>query len=137
MQYSYSAQMKHLAEVARVMKPDGVGYLAVPNRWMLIEPHYKLIFLSWWPHSWRSAYLKHMRGVDFYDCEPLELGELEKMMKDSQLIFQNRCIEAMQLMQTLEHTNSLALMICNALPAFLLRPLLGVIPTLIYTFRKS
>ena len=33
------AQARHLAEIRRVMKPDGVGYLAVPNRWMLTEPH--------------------------------------------------------------------------------------------------
>ncbi|WP_457383337.1 class I SAM-dependent methyltransferase [Rhodanobacter sp. TND4EL1] len=41
-----SAQLAHLAELHRVLRPDGVGYLAVPNRWMLIEPHYKLAFLS-------------------------------------------------------------------------------------------
>lgn len=133
---NYEEQMNHLAEVARVMKPDAVGYLAVPNRWMLVEPHYKLIFLSWLPHSWRSGYLKRMRGVDFYDCEPLELGELENMMKDSQLAFNNRCIEAMKLMQTLEGSRSIMLVICNALPAALLRPLVAIIPTLIYTFVK-
>lgn len=132
----YAAQMKHLAEVRRVMKPDAIGYLAVPNRWMLVEPHYKLAFLSWLPHSWRSGYLKRMRGVAFYDCEPLELGELESMMRDSRLLFRNRCIEAMQLMQAVENSNSLMLRICNRLPDILLRPLVAAIPTLIYTFTK-
>ncbi|MGH8399236.1 MAG: class I SAM-dependent methyltransferase, partial [Gammaproteobacteria bacterium] len=41
------AQRAHLAELHRVLRPEGIGYLAVPNRWMLVEPHYKLAFLSW------------------------------------------------------------------------------------------
>jgi ubiquinone/menaquinone biosynthesis C-methylase UbiE len=133
---SYDEQMRHLAEVVRVMKPDATGYLAVPNRWMLVEPHYRLIFLSWLPHSWRSAYLKRMRGVDFYDCEPLELGELERMMADTNLVYQNRCVEAMKLMQSLEKSESVILKLCNSLPEPLLKPLLALIPTLIYTFTK-
>jgi ubiquinone/menaquinone biosynthesis C-methylase UbiE len=134
---NYDAQMQHLAEVKRVMKSDAIGYLAVPNRWMLIEPHYKLIFLSWLPHSWRSSYLKLIRGINFYDCEPLELGQLESMMRNTQLIYNNRCTEAMTLMQTLEGSSSLLLRICNALPEVLKRPLTAIIPTLIYTFKKG
>ncbi len=54
------AQRAHLAELRRVLRPDGVGYLAVPNRWMLVEPHYRLAFLSWLPHAWRTPYLRAM-----------------------------------------------------------------------------
>jgi ubiquinone/menaquinone biosynthesis C-methylase UbiE len=32
------SQGAHLAELRRVLKPGGHGYLAVPNRWMLLEP---------------------------------------------------------------------------------------------------
>lgn len=66
-----AAQHRHLTEIRRVIKPSGVGYLAVPNRWMLTEPHYRLKFLSWWPHAWRTPYLRLMRKGTFYDCEPL------------------------------------------------------------------
>ena len=69
-------QAQHLGEIRRVMKPSGAGYLAVPNRWMLTEPHYRLKFLSWWPHGWRTPYLKLMGKGDFYDCEPLEMRQL-------------------------------------------------------------
>ncbi len=27
------------------MRDDATAYLAVPNRWMLVEPHFKLAFL--------------------------------------------------------------------------------------------
>ena len=44
-------QLRHLREIGRVMRQDGVGYLAVPNRWSIREPHYRLLFLSWLPTS--------------------------------------------------------------------------------------
>lgn len=77
-----AAQHRHLSEIYRVMKPHGAGYLAVPNRWMLTEPHYKLKFLSWWPHAWRTPYLKLMRGGTFYDCEPLQVRQLGRMLAE-------------------------------------------------------
>src|SRR5262245_45509962 len=49
-------QASHLAEIRRVLKPTGVGYLAVPNRWRLIEPHYRVPFLSVLPERYRSPY---------------------------------------------------------------------------------
>ena len=37
--------MKHLREIRRVLRRDGLAYLAVPNRWALVEPHYRLALL--------------------------------------------------------------------------------------------
>ena len=67
-------QLQHLKEIARVLSSTGQCYLAVPNRWMLTEPHYRLKFLSWWPKKCRSSYLKLMGKGEFYDCEPLGVG---------------------------------------------------------------
>ena len=53
-----SAQLHHLAELRRVLSKAGIGYLAVPNRWMVVEPHYRIAFLSWLPRGWRSPYLR-------------------------------------------------------------------------------
>lgn len=41
-----AAQLVHLQEIRRVLTSTGKAYLAVPNRWMLTEPHYRLKFLS-------------------------------------------------------------------------------------------
>jgi SAM-dependent methyltransferase len=41
-----------LDEVWRVLKPGGLAYLACPNRYSLVEPHYRLPFLSWFPVRW-------------------------------------------------------------------------------------
>ena len=95
----YSAQCDHLREVRRVLKKGAIGYLAVPNRWMLVEPHFKLIFLSWLPKKLRTPYLKWMGKGNFYDCEPLEPREIESMFLKTDLSYKNRCVEALKLTQ--------------------------------------
>lgn len=125
-------QLHHLTEIRRVLKPYGQCYLAVPNRWMLTEPHYKLKFLSWLPHSWRTSYLKLMKKGEFYDCEPLELSQLEDMLSQTGFQFQNLSIEATKATFNIEKPNSFFTIILNRLPAIILKPFLSIIPTLIY-----
>lgn len=128
------AQLAHLAEVRRVLRPDGVGYLAVPNRWMLVEPHYKLAFLSWLPHAWRTPYLRMMGKGVTYDCEPLQMTQLERMLATSHLRYRNICIEALRATFEIEQPNSIGARLLRALPDAALVPLRRIIPTLIYRF---
>jgi len=48
----------HLNEIKRVLKSDGVCYLATPNRIFPYEVHYKLFFLHWLPNSFFMMLLK-------------------------------------------------------------------------------
>ena len=128
------AQLAHLLEIRRVLRSDGIGYLAVPNRWQLVEPHYKLAFLSWWPHAWRSAYLKRMRGVAFYDCEPLTVPELERLLAEAGFRFQNLCVESVHAMLAIERPQSIVKKLLDLAPDRLLAMLRPIIPTLIYRF---
>ena len=131
------AQRRHLAEIRRVMKPGGIGYLAVPNRWMLTEPHYHLIFLSWWPHAWRTRYLRLMRKGTFYDCEPLQLKQLERMLAEAGFSYRNLCIEAWRATFAIERANSLGHRMLKITPDALLKPLKRIIPTLIYRISRT
>jgi SAM-dependent methyltransferase len=131
------AQASHLAEIRRVMKPDGMGYLAVPNRWMLTEPHYRLKFLSWWPHSWRTPYLRLMRKGEHYDCEPLQMRQLEHMLDDAHLCYRNLCIEAWRETCEIECRSSAGARLLRMMPDALLRSLKHVIPTLVYRIERS
>jgi SAM-dependent methyltransferase len=131
------AQMHHLSELRRVMKPDGVGYLAVPNRWMLVEPHYRLAFLSWWPRAWRTPYLRLTGKGERYDCEPLRLGELESMLDRSGLAAQNICLPAMRETLSIEVPGSFADRLLARIPDGLLYPLRRIIPTLIYRLERA
>jgi SAM-dependent methyltransferase len=129
-----AAQLAHLAELRRVLRPGGMGYLAVPNRWMLIEPHYKLALLSWWPHAWRTPYLRYMRKGSVYDCEPLELPELEGLLGKAGLKYRNLCLQAMRLTFEIERPKSVGSKVLRRMPDWVLEPLRRMIPTLIYNF---
>lgn len=129
-------QLKHLAEIRRVLKAAGVGYLAVPNRWMLTEPHYRLKFLSWWPRPWRSSYLRFMRKGDHYDCEPFKMRELEKMITAADLKWHNLALEATRLTLEIEYAHSVATRLLAGIPDVVLRPLKPLIPTLVYRLER-
>ncbi len=131
------AQCAHLAELRRVLRPEGVGYLAVPNRWVLVEPHFQLKFLSWWPHTWRTPYLRLMRKGTFYDCEPLQMRQLESMLEAVGLVYRNLCIEALRATFEIERPGSLGNRVFGAMPDALLAPLRRIIPTLIYRFERA
>ncbi len=128
------AQRTHLAELSRVLRPDGVGYLAVPNRWMLVEPHYHLAFLSWLPHAWRTPYLRTMRRGTFYDCEPLQMRQLERLLTDAGFRCRNLCIEAWRETFAIERPHSAGTRLLRMIPDAMLEPLRRIIPTLIYEF---
>ena len=130
------AQIQHLREIYRVLKPRGIGYLAVPNRWMLTEPHYNLKFLSWLPRSWRSCYLRLMGKGVFYDCEPLEMRDLERMLASAELDYCNLCIEGWRVTFDIERSGRLPTKILAAIPDLFLKPLKPLIPTLIYKIER-
>lgn len=132
-----SAQRAHLAELRRVLRPDGVGYLAVPNRWMLVEPHYRLAFLSWLPHAWRTPYLRLMGKGAVYDCEPLQMRQLERFFADAGLDCRNLCIDALRATFEIERARSASAGALRRIPDKALLPLCRIIPTLIYRFRRT
>jgi ubiquinone/menaquinone biosynthesis C-methylase UbiE len=130
-----AAQMRHLAELKRVLATNGTGYLAVPNRWMVVEPHFHVAFLSWFPRSLRSRYLKLRGKGSFYDCEPLTQHELERMLDESALAGDNIGFDALRATVALEKDAGLLAASLAKLPDAALRPLSGLVPTLIYRFR--
>lgn len=128
----YSQQLRHLEEIKRVLKTTGKCYLAVPNRWMLTEPHYQLKFLSWLPHSWRSSYLRFWGKGDFYDCEPFSLSGLESLLKQVDLKFENLSVQATRVTLKLEMPSSSITSFVERVPDSVLQLLRPIIPTLIY-----
>lgn len=132
-----SAQLTHLQEICRVLRVGGCAYLAVPNRWMLTEPHYRLKLLSWLPKPWRTPYLRWSGKGDFYDCEPLELGQIEAMLAKVGVSYWNICIEGLRETLEIERPNALVTRLLRRTPDGLLRPFRRLIPTLIYRIKKN
>jgi SAM-dependent methyltransferase len=54
------------AELRRVLRPDGVAYLGLGNRLGIVEPHYKLPFLSWLPRPLAHRYVRAFGRAEHY-----------------------------------------------------------------------
>jgi SAM-dependent methyltransferase len=125
------SQLHHLTEIRRVMAPSGTGYLAVPNRWMLIEPHYRLMFLSWWPRRWRSGWLRLWGKGRHYDCEPLALKQLDTLLGEARLSCHHIEVEAVHVMLEMADVSTVAKVVLGVVPGWLLAAARPLIPTLI------
>lgn len=82
---SREMQQAHLRELARVLSPGGLIYLAAPSKWQLVEPHFGLAGLSLIPRSMRDRYVKLAGKGDRYDCNPMGHRDLERMAERSGL----------------------------------------------------
>ena len=110
-------QLRHLQEVERMLKPSGVAYVACPSRWQLVEPHFRLIALSWIPRGWRDAYVRLARKGRGYDCDPLSHRELEALMRAAGLRCRNRNAEAVGVTFEVERPTGMAARLLRRVPA--------------------
>jgi ubiquinone/menaquinone biosynthesis C-methylase UbiE len=129
-------QKNHLREMRRVMRTDGVGYLATPNRWMVVEPHYRLPFLSWLPRSMRHAYVRSMKRGEYYDCEPLSLRLLERYLEEIGFHYQNLTEAAVRETLRLERGHEALATWINKIPTSFTHKLNFLAPTIIYRLRQ-
>jgi 2-polyprenyl-3-methyl-5-hydroxy-6-metoxy-1,4-benzoquinol methylase len=70
---------KHLSEVHRVLKKDGICYLATPNKFF-IDPHFRLPFIGFLPRSWSAFLVKTIRGRVF-DIYPVGIDDIRRLAK--------------------------------------------------------
>jgi SAM-dependent methyltransferase len=127
-------QHAHLTEISRCLREDGKLYLAVPNRWGFIEPHYRLPFLSWLPKALANRYLRLIRGIDSYNWCPLSRGELLGLLRQNSLDGEDVTLQAVRVAAEIEKSGLLRL--ASKLPTWCGRLLRPVIPTLIFVCRK-
>lgn len=55
-----------MREIRRVLRPEGIVYLGLANRLGVIEPHYRLPFLSYLPQRAADAYMRLTKRGDVY-----------------------------------------------------------------------
>lgn len=128
-------QLQHLAEIRRVLARDGLLYLAVPNRWAPVEPHFKLPLLSWLPAALRSGYVRLAGRGQHYDCNPPSRRELLRLLADSDLRATEVTLDALRLMARGEIGGLLGRLIRRC-PDAGLRLTMGLIPTMIFIVDK-
>jgi SAM-dependent methyltransferase len=66
--YEHVASLdRFFAEVRRALAPGGRVYLTAGNRFALIEPHYRIPTLSWWPRPVSDRMLRWSGRGESYD----------------------------------------------------------------------
>ena len=69
-------------ETYRVLRPGGRAYVTAGSRYAVIEPHYRLPFLSWLPTGAAGAYLRATgRGRSYDDIRFLTHRPLTRLMR--------------------------------------------------------
>ncbi|RJL30493.1 class I SAM-dependent methyltransferase [Bailinhaonella thermotolerans] len=71
-----------LADIRRVLSDDGVLYLGLGNRLGVMEPHYKLPFLSYLPPSLADRYVRASGRADHYHERFRTRPGLRRMLRD-------------------------------------------------------
>jgi SAM-dependent methyltransferase len=129
-------QLVHLTEMMRVVRPDGIGYLATPNRWAIVEPHFHLPFLGWMPARLQDLYVRLTRGGQAYDCELLSKAQLRVLLGAVGWAYKDATVDAMRLVATLETSNLLAQGFLTS-PLWVIRLFSSIVPTMVFTLTPS
>lgn len=132
---SRDRQSAHLRELARVLMPTGVLYLAAPSKWQPVEPHFGLPFLSWIPTQMRDGYVRIAGRGSHYDCNPLGHAEFERMAERAGLIARNINAAAFRLLAE-ESPGQLARRL-GRIPQTWLQLVYRVSPTMVYLLSRK
>lgn len=73
-------QKLHVREIYRILKKNGLLYLATPNKYWFVDPHYKLPFLTWFPRHFSSILMKLIKNQK-WDIYSLSYNQLAKLLQ--------------------------------------------------------
>lgn len=127
-----------MAETFRVLRDGGFCYFSCPNRFSLVEPHYRLPFLSWLPRSLADIYVRLLKRGDCYLDNPPSYSRLKREAQD--FVFEDKTIEVLNHPE-IYFPQDLKLLaqsrLIRMVPLFLQRKLLPLFPVWIVILRKQ
>ncbi|PCI21442.1 MAG: hypothetical protein COB62_03655 [Piscirickettsiaceae bacterium] len=125
----------HISEIKRVLKKNGLLYLATPNRLWPFEVHYKLFFLHYLPPQ---LFIKSLKTLNLYkeDVTLTTLNDVRTLLgKNTLTSYSGKIIKEpkkylMNISPTLEK-------ILNSIPDKLLNLTTFIHPTFIFVYKKD
>jgi SAM-dependent methyltransferase len=77
-----AGQLELLREAWRTLAPEGVLFLAMPNRWGLMpEPHVNVWGVGFLPFAWRDPYVQMARHIPYQHIRTLNYFDLRRLMR--------------------------------------------------------
>lgn len=128
---------KHLSEIARVLKGDGIVYLASPNKWWISDPHYKLPFISWLPRPLSNLYLIIFKRRK-WDIYSLSLRKLSVLTRRHNFVMEDKTWEILKNPEKyMLKVGRPQRIIIRLVPSFLRGLLLNFVPTHVKLLKLS
>jgi SAM-dependent methyltransferase len=131
-----AAQQVHLDEIHRILRPGGIGYLATPTRWALIEPHFKVPMLSWPPRTMRDRYVRLTGKGKVYNVDPFGPREIRAALDRAGLRWEDKTLDALDELVRVENPTRAAKVLA-ASPEWVRRAARPAMPTMIYVVRRK
>lgn len=125
-------QRHHLEEVRRVLSSHGVVYFAAPNRWRLMEPHFRLPFLSWLPHPMSDQYVRAMRRGTHYDCAPPSRKQAVTLFDAARLTASDCTIRALRETLDIEMASPVSRLFNRLVPDWVPGLFMHIMPTYVF-----
>ncbi len=70
------------SEIHRILKSDGICYLGAASRWIPMEPHYHLLFLSWLPKYLAHRYMRFFGKGNYYYENLKSYGGIKRLIRN-------------------------------------------------------
>jgi len=128
-------QQTHVTEIARVLRPGGLAYLATPTRWSIVEPHFKVPFVSWLPRPWRSRYIRLVRAGKVYDVDPYGRRELTRELRRTGLPVTDATLDALTVLGQVEGAHGAVGLLLRA-PGWVRRAVRPGLPTMVFLVER-
>lgn len=130
-----SDQQALFDEIWRVLRSGGLCYLGAGNRLKIVEPHYRLPFLSWLPKPLAHRYLRLTGRGRFYLENHLTCWGLRRLV--SKFEVHDYTLKVLRDARRFGTDDPLlAKLPARGLPSVVLRPMYFALPTYIWVLRK-
>lgn len=125
-----------LREIERILAPGGRLYIAVPSKWALLEPHFRLPLLGALPRGLADRLVRRFSNFPRYDCYPLGLAEFHALLAERFAEVTPKSVEAFDWVARNE-LGGMAGKAARAVPHAFVRLGRAAFPTHIAVCRKS